>query len=171
MTGIDGFTVLEAMSQRGMLEEIPVIMISSEDNVDTVRRAFDLGASDYISRPFDARVVYQRITNTIRMYAKQRRLSAMVADQVSQKEKRSQMMIGILSRVVERRNGESRTHVQHISTLTGMLLDHLVQKTETYPLDAGDAPYHQHGLGAARHWQNGDRGAGPEQPGAAHAGG
>ena len=134
MTGIDGFTVLEAMSQRGMLEEIPVIMISSEDNVDTVRRAFDLGASDYISRPFDARVVYQRITNTIRMYAKQRRLSAMVADQVSQKEKRSQMMIGILSRVVERRNGESRTHVQHISTLTGMLLDHLVQKTETYPL-------------------------------------
>ena len=73
MTGIDGFTVLEAMSQRGMLEEIPVIMISSEDNVDTVRRAFDLGASDYISRPFDARVVYQRITNTIRMYAKQRR--------------------------------------------------------------------------------------------------
>lgn len=133
-TGIDGFTVLEAMSQRGMLEEIPVIMISSEDNVDTVRRAFDLGASDYISRPFDARVVYQRITNTIRMYAKQRRLSAMVADQVSQKEKRSQMMIGILSRVVERRNGESRTHVQHISTLTGMLLDHLVQKTETYPL-------------------------------------
>ena len=87
MTGIDGFTVLEAMSQRGMLEEIPVIMISSEDNVDTVRRAFDLGASDYISRPFDARVVYQRITNTIRMYAKQRRLSAMVADQVSQKGK------------------------------------------------------------------------------------
>ena len=79
-------------------------------------------------------MVYQRITNTIRMYAKQRRLSAMVADQVSQKEKRSQMMIGILSRVVERRNGESRTHVQHISTLTGMLLDHLVQKTETYPL-------------------------------------
>lgn len=105
-----------------------------DENVDTVRRAFDLGASDYISRPFDARVVYQRITNTIRMYAKQRRLSAMVADQVSQKEKRSQMMIGILSRVVERRNGESRTHVQHISTLTGMLLDHLVQKTETYPL-------------------------------------
>ena len=134
MTGIDGFTVLEAMSQRGMLEETPVIMISSEDNVDTVRRAFDLGASDYISRPFDAKVVYQRVTNTIRMYAKQRRLSAMVADQVSEKEKRSQMMIGILSRVVERRNGESRTHVQHISTLTGMLLDHLVQKTETYPL-------------------------------------
>ena len=134
MPVLDGFDVLSAMNRDHSIEDIPVIMISSEDNVDTVRRAFDLGASDYISRPFDARVVYQRITNTIRMYAKQRRLSAMVADQVSQKEKRSQMMIGILSRVVERRNGESRTHVQHISTLTGMLLDHLVQKTETYPL-------------------------------------
>ena len=134
MPGIDGFTVLEEMNQKNLLEQIPVIMISSEDTVDAVRRAFDLGASDYISRPFDAKVVYQRIINTIQLYAKQRRLSAMVADQVSQKEKRSQMMIGILSRVVERRNGESRTHVQHISTLTGMLLDHLVQKTETYPL-------------------------------------
>ena len=134
MPQMDGFDVLKVMRCYSWLDEIPVIMISSEDTVDAVRRAFDLGASDYISRPFDAKVVYQRIINTIQLYAKQRRLSAMVADQVSQKEKRSQMMIGILSRVVERRNGESRTHVQHISTLTGMLLDHLVQKTETYPL-------------------------------------
>jgi len=134
MTGMDGFSVLEAMSQRHMLEEIPVIMISSEDTVDFVRRAFDLGASDYISRPFDAKVVYQRVSNTIRLYAKQRRLSAMVADQVYEKEKRSQMMIGILSRVIERRNGESRAHVQRISTLTSMLLAHLAKKTDAYPL-------------------------------------
>ena len=134
MTGIDGFTVLEAMNQRHLLEEIPVIMISSEDKVDSVRRAFDLGASDYISRPFDAKVVYQRVSNTIRLYAKQRRLSAMVADQVYEKEKRSQMMIGILSRVVERRNGESRDHVQRISMITDMLLAHLAQKTDAYLL-------------------------------------
>ena len=159
------------MSQRGMLEEIPVIMISSEDNVDTVRRAFDLGASDYISRPLMQGWCISALPTPSACMQSSACLSAMVADQVSQKEKRSQMMIGILSRVVERRNGESRTHVQHISTLTGMLRHHLVQKTETYPPDAGDAPYHQHGLGAARHWQNGDRGAGPEQPGAAHAGG
>ena len=77
MPGIDGFTVLEEMNQKNLLEQIPVIMISSEDTVDAVRRAFDLGASDYISRPFDAKVVYQRIINTIQLYAKQRRLSAM----------------------------------------------------------------------------------------------
>lgn len=134
MPGIDGFTVLEEMNQKNLLEQIPVIMISSEDTVDAVRRAFDLGASDYISRPFDAKVVYQRIINTIQLYAKQRRLSAMAADLAFEKERASRMMIGILSQVVEKRNGESRDHVQRVAQLTSMLLAGLVQKTDRYPL-------------------------------------
>ena len=134
MPGIDGFTVLEEMNQKNLLEQIPVIMISSEDTVDAVRRAFDLGASDYISRPFDAKVVYQRIINTIQLYAKQRRLSAMAADLAFEKERASRMMIGILSQVVEKRNGESRDHVQRVAQLTSMLLAGLAQKTDRYPL-------------------------------------
>ena len=134
MPGIDGFTVLEEMNQKNLLEQIPVIMISSEDTVDAVRRAFDLGASDYISRPFDAKVVYQRIINTIQLYAKQRRLSAMAADLAFEKERASRMMIGILSQVVEKRNGESRDHVQLVAQLTSMLLAGLAQKTDRYPL-------------------------------------
>ena len=134
MPGIDGFTVLEEMNQKNLLEQIPVIMISGEDTVDAVRRAFDLGASDYISRPFDAKVVYQRIINTIQLYAKQRRLSAMAADLAFEKERASRMMIGILSQVVEKRNGESRDHVQRVAQLTSMLLAGLAQKTDRYPL-------------------------------------
>lgn len=134
MPGIDGFTVLEEMNQKNLLEQIPVIMISSEDTVDAVRRAFDLGASDYISRPFDVKVVYQRIINTIQLYAKQRRLSAMAADLAFEKERASRMMIGILSQVVEKRNGESRDHVQRVAQLTSMLLAGLAQKTDRYPL-------------------------------------
>lgn len=134
MPGIDGFTVLEEMNQKNLLEQIPVIMISSEDTVDAVRRAFDLGASDYISRPFDAKVVYQRIINTIQLYAKQRRLSAMAADLAFERERASRMMIGILSQVVEKRNGESRDHVQRVAQLTSMLLAGLAQKTDRYPL-------------------------------------
>lgn len=134
MPGIDGFTVLEEMNRKNLLEQIPVIMISSEDTVDAVRRAFDLGASDYISRPFDAKVVYQRIINTIQLYAKQRRLSAMAADLAFEKERASRMMIGILSQVVEKRNGESRDHVQRVAQLTSMLLAGLAQKTDRYPL-------------------------------------
>lgn len=134
MPGIDGFTVLEEMNQKNLLEQIPVIMISSEDTVDAVRRAFDLGASDYISRPFDAKVVYQRIINTIQLYAKQRRLSAMAADLAFEKERASRMMIGILSQVVEKRNGESRDHAQRVAQLTSMLLAGLAQKTDRYLL-------------------------------------
>ena len=135
MTGIDGFTVLEAMSQRGMLEEIPVIMISSEDNVDTVRRAFDLGASDYISRPFDARVVYQRITNTIRMYAKaappeRHGGGSGVAKGKAQPNDDRHSGAGWWSAATARAAPMCSTS----APLTGMLLDHLVQKTETYPL-------------------------------------
>lgn len=134
MEGIDGFAVLEEMNRRQMLESIPVIMISSEDTVDAVRRAFDLGASDYISRPFDAKVVYQRVTNTIRLYTRQRRLRELAADQLYAKEKNSRILLGILSRVMEKRNGESRNHTQRVSQLTEILLTHLSQKTDRYPL-------------------------------------
>ena len=134
MPVMDGFEVLRTMNTNHTIEDVPVIMISSEDTVDAVRRAFDLGASDYISRPFDAKVVYQRIINTIQLYAKQRRLSAMAADLAFEKERASRMMIGILSQVVEKRNGESRDHVQRVAQLTSMLLAGLAQKTDRYPL-------------------------------------
>lgn len=155
MPGIDGFTVLEEMNQKNLLEQIPVIMISSEDTVDAVRRAFDLGASDYISRPFDAKVVYQRIINTIQLYAKQRRLSAMAADLAFEKERASRMMIGILSQVVEKRNGESRDHVQRWQRSPPCCC-RAGPKDRPLPAHTGDAPHHCHGGGPARHWQNGD---------------
>ena len=108
MEGMDGFAVLEEMDRQKMLEDIPVIMISSEDKVDAMRRAFDLGASDYISRPFDARVVCQRIGNTMRLYAKQRRLCAAVEKQIREADQNSRIMLALLNRVMEKRNGESR---------------------------------------------------------------
>lgn len=134
MPGMNGMEVLSEMSRRGWLENIPVIMISSEDSNIIVRRSYELGASDYISRPFDARIVYQRVSNTIRLYAKQRRLSALVSQQFYEREKNNRMMINILSQVVELRNGESGLHVQHIQILTEILLERVVQKTEHYHL-------------------------------------
>ena len=65
------------MNANHTIEDIPVIMISSEDSDATIRRSYELGASDYVNRPFDARIVYRRVTNTIKLYAKQRRLVQM----------------------------------------------------------------------------------------------
>ena len=70
----NGFEVLEEMAKNHWIEEIPVIMISSEDSAATIRRAYELGVADYISRPFDAQVVYRRVMNTIKLYTRQRRL-------------------------------------------------------------------------------------------------
>ena len=132
MPGMDGFGVLNYMNRHHYLEDIPVIMISSEDSAEIVRRAYEMGVSDYINRPFDAGVVHRRVYNTIKLYAKQRRLITLITNQVYEKEKNNRMMVGILSQIVEFRNGESGSHVLNINIFTGMLLESLVQKTDKY---------------------------------------
>lgn len=138
MPEMDGFGVLEAMNRYRWIEETPVIMISSEDAYPFIERAYDLGASDYITRPFDARVVCHRVSNTLMLYAKQKRLVQMVAEQVYEKEKVSNTMISILSHIVEFRNNESGLHVIHIRTITELLLRRLRKKTDRYPLTETD---------------------------------
>lgn len=138
MSVMDGFEVLTYMNKSRWIEDIPVIMISSEESVTYIRRAFEFGASDYIKRPFDGKVVYQRVFNTIKLYAKQRRLISIVSDQIHEKEKSNQMMVQLLSQIVEFRNGESGQHVLHIQTLTELLLDRLVQKTDKYELSSDE---------------------------------
>ena len=135
MPGMDGFGVLNYMNRHHYLEDIPVIMISSEDSTETVRRAYEMGVSDYINRPFDAGVVHRRVYNTIKLYAKQRRLITLITNQVYEKEKNNRMMVGILSQIVEFRNGESGSHVLNINVLTGMLLESLVQHTDKYNIN------------------------------------
>ena len=133
MPKTDGFEVLAHMNREHWIEELPVVMISSEDSESYIRHAYELGVSDYISRPFDDKVVYQRVFNTIKLYTKQRRLSTLVTDQMYEKEKNNQMLVSVLSQIVEFRNGESGLHVLHINRLTGILIDFLLQKTNRYP--------------------------------------
>ena len=122
MPEMDGFGFLEYVNQRGWINSIPVIMISSENTNDFVDRAYAGNVTDFISRPFDASIVRHRAANTITLYAKQRRLQNMVEEQVEKREKDNQLMISILSHLVEFRNGESRLHVVNIGIITEMLI-------------------------------------------------
>ena len=131
----DGFDVLDYMTSTHRIEDIPVIMISSENSEETVRKAYEFGVTDYISRPFDTRVVRQRVANTIKLYSKQKNLTKLVTEQVNEKEKNNRMMIRILSQIVEFRNGESGSHVLHIEKLTEMLMKQLLRKTDRYQID------------------------------------
>ena len=143
MPVLDGFEVLKTMNANHTIEDIPVIMISSEDSESSIRRAYELGASDYVNRPFDAKVVYRRVFNTIKLYSKQRRLVSLVSDQIRKQEKNTSMLVGVLSQIVEFRNGESGSHVRHIRVITEMVLNHLMELTDTYrisPEEQDDIP-------------------------------
>ena len=134
MPSLDGFSVLAYMNRKHWIDDIPVIMISSEESGSYIQRAYEMGVSDYISRPFDAKVVYQRVYNTIKLYMKQRRLINLVSDQVYEKEKNNMIMVSILSHIVEFRNGESGLHVVNINAVSALILEQLVQKTDMYKL-------------------------------------
>ena len=134
MPVMDGFEVLTAMAAKNWNDDIPVIMISSEDSEAFVRKAYEMGVVDYINRPFDAQVVYRRVFNTIKLYAKQRRLITLVTDQIYEKQKNNQIMIGILSQIMGYRNGESGQHILRINIITEILLERLIQKTDKYDL-------------------------------------
>ncbi len=134
MPEMDGFGVLEVMNQRHWIESIPVIMISAETASDRIDQALELGVTDFISRPFDARVVRRRVLNTLLSSAKQQELEALVAEQIIEKEQNSLLMIDILSHIVEFRNGESGQHVIHVRRLTEVLLRALMKKTDRYGL-------------------------------------
>lgn len=138
MPEMNGFQVLDRMNTFHWINDIPVIMISSEEKKDVIERAYILGAEDYIRRPFDAFIVRRRVQNILNLYANQKRLMQMVADQIYEKEENNNLLIGILSHVVEFRNSESGEHILHIRTATELLLRRLVQKTDEYHLSESD---------------------------------
>ncbi len=138
MPNLDGFGVLEAMNHNQWIKDTPVVIISAENSPEHMERAYSLGAADFITRPFDALIVQRRVVNTLLLYAKQKRLVGMVEEQVYARERQGDMMIDILSHIVEFRNGESGLHILHVRTLTDLLLNCLIRKTERYHLTMED---------------------------------
>ena len=138
MPQMNGFEVLEWMNRLLRIEETPVIMISSEESVDAMRKAYEMGITDYITRPFDSVIVKKRVQNALELYANQKRLINVVVDQVYEKEENSSIMIGILSNVLGFRNSESSEHILHIRTATEMMLRKLVKTTDVYHLTETD---------------------------------
>lgn len=134
MPQMDGFDVLSMMNKKGWIKTIPVIMISAETGGAYIDRAYDLGAIDYISRPFDERTVKHRVASNFMLSLRQKEMSEMLSSQIYQKEKDNSLMIEILSHIVEFRNGESGLHVLHVNVITQMLLEQLVKMTDKYKL-------------------------------------
>ncbi len=138
MPGTDGFAVLRYMADRHLIEDIPVITITGDESGETIRRAYEMGVSDFISRPFDTKVVYRRVLNTINLYEKQRRLISTVSNEILEKEKNSRILVDILSQVAEYQPGMGSAHVSNINKITELLLIRLREKTSAYGLGERD---------------------------------
>ena len=138
MPQMNGFEVLKIMKESQCIEETPVIMISSEESVDTMREAYEMGITDYITRPFDSVIVKKRVQNTLSLYANQNNLVNVVVDQIYEKEENNNIMIRILSSILGSRNSESREHILHIKTATEMMLRQLIKITDVYHLTEAD---------------------------------
>lgn len=108
MPKMNGFEVLEYMHQYHWIKEFPVIVISAEEENSIIEKAYNLGAAEYIQRPFDAFIIKRRVMNTLVLYANQKRLTNVVVNQVYEKEENNKIMIGILSNVVSTYNKESK---------------------------------------------------------------
>lgn len=138
MPRTDGFAVLEFMSKNRYIDEIPVITITGDESGESMLKAYEMGVSDYIQRPFDAKVVYRRVSNTINIYAKQKRLVSAVVEEMTEKEKNGKLLVEILSQIVEFGGKSSGSHVKNIGKLTELLLNALVLKTRKYALTKRD---------------------------------
>lgn len=138
MPKMNGFEVLSFINKQQWNETLAVIMISADNSPENIKHAYNLGAFDYISRPFDSTIIRRRISNTMILYARQRRLETIIAEQFYEQERHNKLMISILSHIVEFRNGESGLHVLHVNTITELLLRHLIQLTDRYPLSESD---------------------------------
>lgn len=138
MPEMNGFEVLEEMNRYHWIDEVPVIMITAEESVESMEHAYSLGVTDYIPRPFNVYIVRRRVENSLNLYVNQKRLMRLVSDQIAEKEENNTLMVSILSNVVEIRNHESGDHIRNIRRITELLLHQLVQKTKAYHLSEED---------------------------------
>lgn len=138
MPEMDGFEVLAELSRLGYMDDIPVIIISGTDSTADICRAYDLGATDYIHRPFNTQVIYRRVSNTITLMAKQRRMAELVNRQIDRATKQQELMVDFLSRIIGYRSGESNPHFANISTLSALLLQALQKRKNHYGLTEQD---------------------------------
>lgn len=135
---VNGFEVLEYMNKHKWIQTLPVIIISSENSNTFIRRGYELGAVDYIFRPFDEMVVIRRVQNTVNLYVKQKKLVALAKHQINENERLSDMMISILGHTVEFRNKESNMHIANVSSLTKIFLQKLNENSDKYHFSKKD---------------------------------
>lgn len=122
MPRMDGFSVLSKMNENHLIDTIPVIIISSENASLYVERAYELGALDYIQRPFDTLVVRQRSLNTINLSGRQRLASGASEEQLYKNEADMSLIINMLTNLLEYGKVNNGFHAENVRAITEAIL-------------------------------------------------
>lgn len=138
MPNKDGFDVLHFMNENALIEDLPVIIISAESSPELISKAYQLGITDYISRPFHSVIVQNRVKNTLIVHENQTRLINLVESQIYERESINHSLITLFSDIIETRNQESGSHTLNIQVIANLLLNALVRITDKYPLSQTD---------------------------------
>jgi len=134
MPEVNGFDVLEVMNEKGWINHIPVIMLSADDSENSILNAYNLGAFDFIGRPFNPQIIRKRVENAIELYRHKLDLENMVMEQTRKLKQSTQAMVDTLSTIVEFRNGESGLHIRRVRGLTKILLCAVSERYSEYRL-------------------------------------
>jgi putative two-component system response regulator len=148
MPVMDGYEVLEYMNINGYLDKIPVLVISGENSISVEKKCLDLGASDFIRKPFDNALVRKRVKNIAELYSYKNNLEDIIKQQLEtlrqqnhllqiQKEEllnRNLNIIDILGTVVECRDMESGEHIQRVRAYTKIIAYQMMKDYPEYEL-------------------------------------
>lgn len=138
---VDGKTLLKALSAKGMLEQMPVIVLSDKNKTEDAVECYQLGAVDFISTPFVEEIVRRRVENIVELYMSKKSLELKIDSQTEQIRDQNmklrylnEKIIENLSNIVEFRNIESTTHVENIKKITGIIAHCLKENYPVYDL-------------------------------------
>ncbi|SFA75823.1 putative two-component system response regulator [Acetitomaculum ruminis DSM 5522] len=142
MPVLDGFGLLEILNQKNYIKEFPVILITGDYTLEVEKKAYALGITELIIKPFNREVVIKRVKNVIELYENKNHLKYLVDIQTKQIKKQAKILeetneqlIDILSTVVEFRNFESGQHIKNIKKFVSILLRHLMEEFPEYGID------------------------------------
>lgn len=131
----DGYEVMADMKKNGLIAKIPVIIITSEDSIENEVRAFDLGASDIIMKPFEPHVVKRRVQNAVELNLHREHLEVLVEQQAVKLRESKDVLMDALSSVIEHRSVESGQHILRIRMFTKILLEVIMRTYPEYDLN------------------------------------
>lgn len=128
MQEMDGFEVMNKLRAHETWCKIPVIFLTADRSSETEEKCFDMGAVDYIGKPFVPQIMQKRVTRTIELEEYRKSLEKMVVSQLAQITRMQHDVIVTMANVIESRDGTTGEHVKRTSTYTMLLAEKMLEK-------------------------------------------